>query len=143
MKVFIVSTGEWDEYYEHGTFSTRDKAEVYVTMVNDAEEEISLDSDLRSFPTISEKEVDEVVEHFPVFTATNTLNSNEDPILRVDYFTEMPESRFFATLDFNGSLESIYAAEGFGRTVQEAQENLVAALNDAAKQAKPVDAFVR
>lgn len=133
MKVFIVGEGEWDEWHEAGTFSTREKAQAYIEMVESAEESIALDHYSRHFYKITEVEVDEASAQFPVFTAIGYVDS-KDFALRVDFFSEVPESRFFVTLAPRGYEQSVYAAEGFGRTPEEAQQQLAAALEKAAAQ---------
>lgn len=142
MKVYIVSEGKWDEYYEHGTFSTREKAEAYIAMVNEAEPLVDEHSFARDVLEIREVEVDAAAAYFPVFSITGVLGSEHDEKseLRVSYRSDVPESRFFVTLDLLGSLEEIYAAEGHGRTPEEAEANLEKALAEAAEAMSAVKA---
>ena len=77
MSVFLVTETNYDDYTVHGIFSAREKAEAYVAVVEQAEREAGKLVRRPSVLDVEEWAVDDLVGHFPVFSARAYRGSRE------------------------------------------------------------------
>lgn len=120
MKVFIAYEADYDDYSLHGIFSSLEKANAYITMVNDAEKAGHIPSIRRSnFQEPQEYELDELSNLRPVFAARVYAGLKEKPSVSIQYLPEIPETVFDSE---NGE---IYAVVVWASTPQEARAKAI------------------